>query len=115
MNSLSVAQATNHVHLVGTVSASPVERELPSGDVIVTFNIVLPRPVSKASKVRVDTIECAAWTARLRRRALRLEPGTIVEVQGHLRRRFTRAGNRPISFTSVEVVSLVRGVVPAAE
>ena len=34
----------NEVHLVGRVSSEPEERELPSGDVVVLFRLVVPRP-----------------------------------------------------------------------
>lgn len=48
----------NAVTLCGRVSGAPTVRELPSGDEIVTFRLVVPRPEDNRSKPtgqRVDT------------------------------------------------------------
>lgn len=98
----------NLVRLRGRVSASAEERLLPSGDSLVTFRLVVPRGLRarRRSRQTVDVIECVAWTARLRSKALRLPSDAEVEVEGELRRRFTRAGGSPVSFVSVELTSL---------
>lgn len=89
--------AVNEVALRGRASAPGEERTLPSGDVIVTLRVVVPREGAAArrpaggAEVRrasVDTIDVVCWTARTRRAALRLAAGDGVEVGGALRRRF---------------------------
>ncbi len=96
---------TNTVTLVGRVSAAAESRTLPSGDELVSFRLVVDRSPAalRRSRQKVDTFECTVWPARLRRRALRLEPGQVVRVSGELRRRFSRAGGGPASWVSVDV------------
>lgn len=95
----------NEVRLIGRVSADPEERTLPSGDSIVSFRLIVPRSTAarKRSKQVVDTIECVAWTARARRSATARNAGETVEVEGALRRRFSRASGAPQSWVSVEI------------
>lgn len=95
----------NQVHLRGRLSAAPEERTLPSGDLLVTFRVVVARPAAlqTGSRSRVDALECAAWTARTRRSVSRWREGDLVEVEGGLRRRFYRAGAGPVSRVEVEV------------
>jgi single-strand DNA-binding protein len=90
------------VHLRGRVGAAAEERSLPSGDVIVTFRVVVARPPargggtgaarpageSRGTRATVDTLDVVCWAAAPRRAAGRLEPGDVVEVEGALRRRF---------------------------
>lgn len=99
------AASFNHVRLIGRISADPEERILPSGDSIVSFRLVVPRSAAakKRSKQRVDTIECVAWSARAKRSAAARNAGDTVEVDGELRRRFTRAAGVPQSWVSVEI------------
>lgn len=93
----------NHVELVGRVSGAPVPRTLPSGDEMVTFNLVIRRPEGQDSRQSVDTIECTAWTARTRRSVARLQDADVVSVEGALRRRFQRTAGAPQSRYAVEV------------
>ncbi|WP_454085736.1 single-stranded DNA-binding protein [Georgenia sp. Marseille-Q6866] len=51
----------NAVSLVGRVSGEVVERELPSGDHLTTFRLVVPRHDSPEGRARVDTIDVACW------------------------------------------------------
>ena len=102
----------NVVRLRGRVSAAPEARLLPSGDEVVSFRLVVPRSASarRRSKQRVDTIECSAWTARLRRSVRRLEAGDEVTVTGELRRRFTRGASGPMSWVNVDLETCERTV-----
>lgn len=78
--------------------------ELPSGDEAVAFRIVVDRPSRQrgpAGRVRVDALECVAWTALARRRLLAWHDGDIVEVEGWLQRRFWKSGSAPASRTEV--------------
>jgi len=78
---------------------------LPSGDEVVSFRLVVPRSPAarRRSKQSVDTIECSAWTARLRRSVRRLAAGDTVTVTGELRRRFTRGAGGPMSWVNVDL------------
>ena len=78
---------------------------MPSGDQLVAFRLVVPREgaVRRRSKQKVDSIECSAWTARLRRTVAKLEPGDEVVVSGRLRRTFRRYGTAAMSYVSVDV------------
>ena len=100
----------NAVRLSGRVSAAPEARLLPSGDEVVSFRLVVPRSASarRRSKQRVDTIECSAWSARLRRSVRRLEAGDPVTVTGELRRRFTRGAAGPMSWVNVDLETCER-------
>lgn len=104
----------NEVVLVGRVSGVPEERELPSGDVLVSWRVVLDRPPSRrparegVRQVTVDTVDCIAWGAGLRRTARSLVGGDVVAVEGALRRRFWRGNGAASSRTEVEVDALRR-------
>lgn len=104
----------NEVHLVGRVSGTPEERELPSGDRLVQWRVVVDRPPPRRAVpagVRVasiDTVDCVAWGAGVRRTARSLRPGDVVTVTGALRRRFFRAGAAANSRTEVEVDAVRR-------
>jgi single-strand DNA-binding protein len=103
----------NEVLLVGRVPAAPEERELPSGDVLVTWRVVVGRPPGRrppegVRATTVDTLDCVAWTASARRAASALVPDDVVEVSGALRRRFWRAGAGAASRCEVEVSTVRR-------
>jgi single-strand DNA-binding protein len=97
----------NDVLLVGRVTSPAAERTLPSGDVLVTWRIVVDRPPRARSGERrsptVDTLDCVAWRADVRRTAVTWSVGDTVELNGSLRRRFWRATSGPVSRTEVEV------------
>lgn len=99
----------NEVVLVGRLSGEPLDRELPSGDVLRTWRLVVERgpskrPTPEGQKVStIDTVDCFAWTAALLRTAATWRSGDILEVEGSLRRRFWQAGGGVQSRTEVEV------------
>ena len=109
----------NEVRLVGRLAAVPVRRELPSGDVLVQFRLVVDRaappgrgrPAGRRTP-RVDTLECAAWRKDVQRSLGGCLPGDIVEVLGALRRRFWRSPGGAASRSEVETVRLRRLVRP---
>ena len=109
-------QRRNHVHLMGRVAAAPVERELPSGDSVVTVRLIIDRDTNAATRTgqRVDTIDCVAWVARVQRSIRRWQAGDEVEVSGALRRRFYRVADGPRSRFEVEISSARRPRRPAA-
>jgi single-strand DNA-binding protein len=83
---------------------------LPSGDEVVSVRLIVPRSASarRRSKQRVDTIECSAWSAKLRKKVRTLVAGDEVVVGGELRRRFTRGSNGPRSWVSVDLETCER-------
>jgi single-strand DNA-binding protein len=98
---------SNQVILRGRLSGEPLQRELPSGSVLVGFRLVLARertPMTAASKQSSDWIECAAWGARVRKQAQSWHEGDQVEVRGSLRRRFFRTGDQRRSSVEVEML-----------
>jgi len=98
------AGAVNEVRLVGRVSQTPEERVLPSGDVLWTFRVVVPRTQARTgSRQTVDALECAVWGGRIRRSVATWAEGDLVEVSGALRRRFFRAGGAASSRVEIEV------------
>lgn len=98
----------NVVSLVGRVSGEVAERELPSGDHLSTFRLVVPRPEQSQGRARVDTVDVACWSGRTRRVAARLGEGTVVAVEGALRRRFFATGAGRGSRYEVEAVRVRR-------
>jgi single-strand DNA-binding protein len=94
----------NEVYLRGRLADDPVEKELPSGDVLVVFRLTVPRPPS--DRVRVDSIECVTSRARPRRTLAKAQPGMELEVEGSLRRRFWRAPNGPASRYAVDATTV---------
>ncbi|HET6939323.1 MAG TPA: single-stranded DNA-binding protein, partial [Nocardioides sp.] len=52
---------------------------------------------------RVDSLECAVWSGRLKKSVEKWEAGDVVEVTGALRRRFFRAGGVTASRVEVEL------------
>lgn len=86
------------VLLRGRVTAPPEQRELPSGDVLVTFRLSVPRrptPLGRGSTQTSDWVDCVAAAARVRRTAATWSVGDEVEVEGVLRRRFLRGAGGP--------------------
>ena len=103
----------NEVLLVGRLAAAAQERELPSGDALSSFRLVVERPPARRATPRtravtVDALECVVWTAALRKAAAAWEAGDVLEVQGSLRRRFWRAPTGASSRYEVEVVRAKR-------
>jgi single-strand DNA-binding protein len=97
----------NSVALRGRVSSAPLERELPSGDTILTFRMVLVRdksPMTTRSKQSSDWVDCVAWGGRARRSVATWRVDDIVEIEGALRRRFFRMDGRTSTRVEVEVL-----------
>lgn len=111
-------EGRNEVHLVGHVSGPVQQRELPSGDALVTFRLVVPRTGraaraaapegARARGQAVDTFDVACWSSRTRAVALRLPEGQVVAVEGSLRRRFFRAAGASVSRHEVEAARVRR-------
>lgn len=105
------AGAANVVALVGRLTAAPGERTLPSGDVIATFRLSVPRgdtPMSRGSKQTTDWVDCVTFAARCRRSVATWQVGDEVSVEGTLRRRFYRTPSGASTRLEVEVLKARR-------
>jgi single-strand DNA-binding protein len=101
----------NTVLLRGRVSTAPERRELPSGSVIVTFRVTVPRSatvMTKGSRQTVDWLDCVAWGAGPQRTVSSWSLDDEVEVAGALRRRFYRGGQGTSTRLEVEVLRAKR-------
>jgi single-strand DNA-binding protein len=105
---VAVADHRNEVVLVGRLTSAAEERELPSGDALVSWRIVVDRPPSQRTDGRraptVDALDCITWRKAVSRSVLGWHVGDTIEVSGALRRRFWRGERGPVSRTEVEVV-----------
>ena len=96
--------AINEVLLRGRVSGEPYEKELPSGDCVVEFRVVIPRK----SREGVDTLDIAAWSSKTRRTGLTLKTEEWVEITGAIRRRFWQGPTGLASRWQVEASAISR-------
>ena len=94
----------NDLLLRGRVSAAAVEKELPSGDKVVEFRLI----VTRSKREGVDTLDIAAWSAKARRTALTLKADEWVEISGGVHRRFWRGVSGLASRWQVEAVEISR-------
>ncbi|NUR09961.1 MAG: single-stranded DNA-binding protein [Nocardioidaceae bacterium] len=104
-------ESDNTVTLRGRVSSPPTERELPSGAVITTFRLTVPRArttMTAGSRQSSDWVDCVAWSGRSRRSVGGWQVDDRVELTGALRRRFFRVGEGPSTRLEVEVLSARR-------
>jgi single-strand DNA-binding protein len=113
------ALTRNEVVLVGRVSADPEDKELPSGDVLTTFRLVVDRPPPRRAlpegvrSATTDTLDCVAWSGGVRRSARALRAGDVVAVEGALRRRFWRSPVGASSRCEIELETVKRLQRPA--
>jgi single-strand DNA-binding protein len=88
----------------GRVSAAATDRELPSGEHVVEFRLI----VTRDSRDGVDTLDIAAWSGKSRRTALSLKAGEWVEVSGAVHRRFWQGPHGLANRWQVEGIEIVR-------
>ena len=94
----------NDVLLRGRVSREAIEKELPSGDKVVEFRLIITR--EKLSGV--DTLGIGAWSAKARRSALTLKADEWIEISGSIHRRFWSAPTGLASRWQVEAAEISR-------
>jgi len=94
----------NDVLLRGRVSRATIEKELPSGDKVVEFRLI----VSRDKQAGVDTLDIGSWNAKSRRTALSLLPDEWVEISGSIHRRFWSSPTGLASRWQVEAVEISR-------
>lgn len=123
---METQQTSSHVSVIGRLGARHQTRELPSGLEITSFTVIVDRaPENKGRKgknekgavsgnsggrgaVTVDSIACVTSRTRVRDCVDRWEPGTVVEIEGSLRRRFWRSGAGLGSAMDVDVRTMRR-------
>jgi len=98
--------AINSVHLCGRVSSLAVSKQMPSGDMVVEFRLVVDRKSKRAVEREVDTLDITSWLARPQKRALSLKINDWVEVEGSIRRRFWKSPSGLASRWQVEASQL---------
>ncbi len=94
----------NDLLLRGRVSAVATTKELPSGDKVVEFRLIITRE----SREGVDTLDIAAWSAKSRKLALSLAPDEWVEISGAIHRRFWQSPGGLASRWQVEAIEIAR-------
>ena len=98
------AESFSEVTVVGRLGARIDERELPSGDAVTVFTVVVDRPPRERSGgTTVDAIACQTFRPAVARRLEAMTAGDWVRVEGVLRRRFWRAGAALGSAMDVDV------------
>lgn len=99
-----VDYSLNDVLLRGRVSAAATSKELPSGDKVVEFRLI----VTREERQGVDTLDIAAWSAKSRKLALALQPDEWVEISGSIHRRFWQSPTGVASRWQVTANEIVR-------
>jgi single-strand DNA-binding protein len=94
----------NDILLRGRISAPATQKELPSGDKVVEFRLI----ISREKRDGVDTLDIAAWSARSRRTALTLKANEWIEVSGSVHRRFWKGPSGTASRWQIEAVEIAR-------
>jgi len=94
----------NDLLLRGRVSAAATTKELPSGDKVVEFRLI----VTRENREGVDTLDIAAWSAKSRKTALSLAPDEWVEISGAIHRRFWQSPAGLASRWQVEAIDIMR-------
>ncbi|MEO9199431.1 MAG: single-stranded DNA-binding protein [Antricoccus sp.] len=103
------AQEENSVVLIGRLSGTPEVRELPSGDQLTSWRLVVRRPAGTRagapSARSIDTVDCSSLSKAIIGRSARWPDGTWLHVEGSLRRRFWQTPTGPRSRYDVEVAT----------
>jgi single-strand DNA-binding protein len=104
MSEVEEDYSLNDVLLRGRVSQEAVEKELPSGDKVVEFRLI----VSRDKQPGVDTLDIGAWSAKSRRAALSLAADEWIEISGSIHRRFWSGPSGLASRWQVEALEISR-------
>ena len=99
-----VDYSLNDLLLRGRVSAPATTKELPSGDKVVEFRLI----VTRTEREGVDTLDIAAWSAKMRKVALTLEGDEWIEVSGSIHRRFWQSPTGVASRWQIEAAEILR-------
>ena len=94
----------NDLLLRGRVSAPATVKELPSGDKVVEFRLI----ISRLDRDGVDTLDIAAWSGKSRKTALSLKSDEWIEVSGSVHRRFWQSPSGLASRWQIEATEISR-------
>jgi len=94
----------NDLLLRGRVSAPATVKELPSGDKVVEFRLIL----SRIDRDGVDTLDIAAWSAKVRKTALSWKSDEWIEISGSVHRRFWQSPAGLASRWQIEAAEISR-------
>ena len=86
-DSIDIDLSLNDVLIRGRVTSEAVEKELPSGDKVSEFRLVITRDEREG----VDTLDIAAWSSKMRKKSSSLKVDDWIEVTGAIRRRFWKS------------------------
>lgn len=101
---VEIDYSLNDLLLRGRVSAPATSKELPSGDKVVEFRLIITR----SEREGVDTLDIAAWSAKSRKMALTLEGDEWIEVSGSIHRRFWQSPTGVASRWQIEADEILR-------
>ena len=101
-----VSQHRNEVVVAGRLSKPAIASQLPSGDELMTWRLVVDHADDEPAGF--DVVECRALSGRVRRQARAWVPGDIIEARGALRHRYWRGPAGLRSKCEVEVVAASR-------
>ena len=99
-----VDYSLNDLLLRGRISAKATSKELPGGDKVVEFRLI----VTRGAREGVDTLDIGAWSSKSRRIALTLDPQEWVEISGSIHRRFWQSPTGVASRWQIEATEIVR-------
>lgn len=109
MTTLQELSGINEVHLIGKLGQHVFTKEMPSGDIITTFTVIVPRSSKpRIGNQKVDSLACQTFKSTIRTKVESWPAGTWVEIHGELRRRFWQGGKGLVSATEIEVRTLIR-------
>lgn len=101
--------SVNEVTLIGRLGSTVTEHELPSGDIVTAFSVVVDRPLrDRRGSTTVDAIPCQTFSRAIGARVMSWEPGLRIQVCGALRRRFWRSGAGTSSVLQVQATMVRR-------
>jgi len=101
---VEIDYSLNDLLLRGRVSAQATSKELPSGDKVVEFRLIITR----SKREGVDTLDIAAWSAKSRKIALTLQGDEWIEVSGSIHRRFWQSPTGVASRWQIEADEILR-------
>jgi single-strand DNA-binding protein len=101
---VEIDYSLNDLLLRGRVSAPATSKELPSGDKVVEFRLIITR----SGREGVDTLDIAAWSAKSRKIALTLQGDEWIEVSGSIHRRFWQSPTGVASRWQIEADEILR-------
>ena len=104
VDDVEIDYSLNDLLLRGRVSAQATSKELPSGDKVVEFRLIITR----TEREGVDTLDIAAWSAKSRKIALTLQGDEWIEVSGSIHRRFWQSATGVASRWQIEADEILR-------